>query len=102
MASVTAISSLLLETNTSYGIFAQSSYVDFRLNFAFCLLCIFQEWCLKLNADKTGIIDSTTCFDNYMRAFADGPRNFEPWSSDVVTPELAPQPMGVHFSSRQI
>ncbi|GFW92694.1 hypothetical protein TNCV_520101 [Trichonephila clavipes] len=26
----------------------------------------------------------------YTRAFGDGPRNFEPWSSDVTTPELAP------------
>ncbi|GFV35782.1 hypothetical protein TNCV_913721 [Trichonephila clavipes] len=25
-----------------------------------------------------------------MRAFGDGPHNFEPWSSDVTTPELAP------------
>ncbi|GFX43678.1 uncharacterized protein TNCV_511271 [Trichonephila clavipes] len=25
----------------------------------------------------------------YTRAFGDGPRNFEPWSSDVPTPELA-------------
>ncbi|GFU78958.1 hypothetical protein TNCV_307991 [Trichonephila clavipes] len=27
---------------------------------------------------------------SYTRAFGDGPRNFEPWSSDVDAPELAP------------
>ncbi|GFW51022.1 uncharacterized protein TNCV_3593041 [Trichonephila clavipes] len=30
------------------------------------------------------------CQLSYTRAFGDGPRNFEPWSSDVETPELAP------------
>ncbi|GFW31585.1 hypothetical protein TNCV_4420181 [Trichonephila clavipes] len=46
---------------------------------------------------------------SYTRAFGDGPRNFEPWSSDVNEPELAPlspnyhtTPTGGRFSSRQI
>ncbi|GFV09866.1 integrase catalytic domain-containing protein [Trichonephila clavipes] len=44
------------------------------------------------------------------RAFDDGPRNFEPWSSDSgLTPELAPlspnyhtTPTGKRFNSQQI
>ncbi|GFV61882.1 hypothetical protein TNCV_4106861 [Trichonephila clavipes] len=45
---------------------------------------------------------------NYTRAFGDGPRNFEPWSSDVddtcelASPLLTTTPMGGRFSSRQI
>ncbi|GFV42113.1 hypothetical protein TNCV_3544401 [Trichonephila clavipes] len=47
---------------------------------------------------------------SYMRAFGDGPRNFEPWSSDVDdTCELTPPstnyrttPTRGRFSSRQI
>ncbi|GFW74079.1 hypothetical protein TNCV_4176261 [Trichonephila clavipes] len=44
---------------------------------------------------------------NYTRAFGDGPRNFEPWSSGVDDPELplSPNyhttPTGGRFSSRQ-
>ncbi|GFT32154.1 hypothetical protein TNCV_428021 [Trichonephila clavipes] len=45
----------------------------------------------------------------YTRAFGDGPRNFEPWSSDVndtragtPSPNYPTTPMGGRFSSRQI
>ncbi|GFW15661.1 uncharacterized protein TNCV_3581591 [Trichonephila clavipes] len=37
--------------------------------------------------NSTGENNSTR---HYTRAFGDGPRNFEPWSSDVLTLELAP------------
>ncbi|GFV65770.1 uncharacterized protein TNCV_4154061 [Trichonephila clavipes] len=46
---------------------------------------------------------------NYTRSFGDGPRNFEPWSSDVddtlagtPSPNYHTTPMGGRFSSRQI
>ncbi|GFX52721.1 uncharacterized protein TNCV_3980241 [Trichonephila clavipes] len=46
---------------------------------------------------------------NCTRAFDDGPRYFEPWSSDVMTPELAPLSPNYHttptvkrFNSQQI
>ncbi|GFV97865.1 uncharacterized protein TNCV_2021801 [Trichonephila clavipes] len=35
------------------------------------------------------IIGDTIC-RNYTRTFGDGPRNFEPWSSNLMTPELEP------------
>ncbi|GFW21664.1 hypothetical protein TNCV_4281791 [Trichonephila clavipes] len=45
----------------------------------------------------------------YTRAFGDGPRNFEPWSSDVddtwagiPVPNYHTTPTGGRFSSRQI
>ncbi|GFU75707.1 putative DD41D transposase [Trichonephila clavipes] len=48
-------------------------------------------------------------FKIYTRAFGDGPRNFEPWSSDVddtlagtPSPNYRTTPTGGHFSSRQI
>ncbi|GFV21081.1 hypothetical protein TNCV_1568771 [Trichonephila clavipes] len=45
-------------------------------------------------------------FENYTRAFGDGPRNFEPWSSDVddiiPSPNYPTTPTGGRFSSRQI
>ncbi|GFU74175.1 hypothetical protein TNCV_4571801 [Trichonephila clavipes] len=46
---------------------------------------------------------------NFTRAFDDGPRNFELWSSDVDDTELAPlspnyhtTPTGKRFNSQQI
>ncbi|GFX10085.1 hypothetical protein TNCV_4539561 [Trichonephila clavipes] len=46
---------------------------------------------------------------HYTRAFGDGPRNFEPWSSDVddtragtPSPNYHTTPTGGRFSSRQI
>ncbi|GFV67687.1 hypothetical protein TNCV_4623671 [Trichonephila clavipes] len=55
-------------------------------------------------------IDDEGCVEfSYMRAFGDGPRNFEPWSSDVDdtlggTPSLNyyTTPTEGRFSSRQI
>ncbi|GFU74558.1 hypothetical protein TNCV_616041 [Trichonephila clavipes] len=48
-------------------------------------------------------------FKIYTRAFGDGPRNFEPWSSDVddtlagtPSPNYRTTPTGGRFSSRQI
>ncbi|GFX58379.1 hypothetical protein TNCV_306691 [Trichonephila clavipes] len=47
--------------------------------------------------------------NDYTRAFGDGPRNFEPWSSDVddtlagtPSPNSHTTPTGGRFSSRQI
>ncbi|GFS97862.1 ATP-dependent DNA helicase [Trichonephila clavipes] len=47
--------------------------------------------------------------DSYTRAFGDGPRNLEPWSSDVddiravtPSPNYHTTPTGGRFSSRQI
>ncbi|GFW14059.1 hypothetical protein TNCV_3546481 [Trichonephila clavipes] len=68
--------------------------------------CVKAAWTTVPQGYIQSIFDS---IPSYTRAFGDGPRNFEPWSSDVddtlavtPSPNYHTTPTGGRFSSRQI
>ncbi|GFX93598.1 hypothetical protein TNCV_1587751 [Trichonephila clavipes] len=65
----------------------------------------FKCWHVFCVRDSYGVVRTTIGCD-YTRAFGDGPRNFEPWSSDVndtlagtSSPNYYTTPTGGRFSS---